>query len=102
MRKLLSLLLCVLLLSGCGGVEMPSAADSGTGGGADSLAVTEVRTDRLSGDCVMTTEYPAYGPDVDTVTVLIGNRSEELLETGGIYSQLYKTQNALALDALKD
>ena len=25
----------------------------------------------------------------------------ELLETGGIYSQLYKTQNALALDALK-
>ena len=26
----------------------------------------------------------------------------ELLETGGIYSQLYKTQNALALDALKD
>ena len=44
MRKLLSLLLCVLLLSGCGGVEMPSAADSGTdsgtgggtGGGADS------------------------------------------------------------------
>ena len=27
---------------------------------------------------------------------------EELLETGGIYSQLYKTQNALALDALKE
>ena len=26
----------------------------------------------------------------------------ELLETGGIYSQLYKTQNALALDALKE
>ncbi len=26
----------------------------------------------------------------------------QLLETGGIYSQLYKTQNALALDALKD
>ena len=26
---------------------------------------------------------------------------EELLETGGIYSQLYKTQNALALEALK-
>ena len=26
----------------------------------------------------------------------------ELLETGGIYSQLYKTQNALALDAIKD
>ena len=25
-----------------------------------------------------------------------------LLETGGIYSQLYKTQNALALDAIKD
>ena len=86
MRKLLSLLLCVLLLSGCGGVEMPSAADSGTGGGADSLAVTEVRTDRLSGDCVMTTEYPVYGPDVDTVTVLIENRSEEPLETGADFS----------------
>ena len=26
----------------------------------------------------------------------------QLLETGGIYSQLYKTQNALALDAIKD
>ena len=26
---------------------------------------------------------------------------EQLLETGGIYSQLYKTQNALALEALK-
>ena len=26
----------------------------------------------------------------------------ELLETGGIYSQLYKTQNALALDAMKE
>ena len=26
----------------------------------------------------------------------------ELLETGGIYSQLYKTQNALALDAIKE
>ena len=26
----------------------------------------------------------------------------QLLETGGIYSQLYKTQNALALDALKE
>ena len=26
---------------------------------------------------------------------------EELLETGGIYSQLYKTQNALALEAMK-
>ena len=26
----------------------------------------------------------------------------ELLETGGIYAQLYKTQNALALDALKE
>ncbi|MCI7020301.1 MAG: ABC transporter ATP-binding protein/permease [Clostridiales bacterium] len=26
----------------------------------------------------------------------------DLLKTGGIYSQLYKTQNALALDALKD
>ncbi|MEE0110287.1 MAG: ABC transporter ATP-binding protein [Oscillospiraceae bacterium] len=26
---------------------------------------------------------------------------DELLETGGIYSQLYKTQNALALEALK-
>ena len=26
---------------------------------------------------------------------------EELLETGGIYAQLYKTQNALALEALK-
>ena len=26
---------------------------------------------------------------------------DQLLETGGIYSQLYKTQNALALEALK-
>ena len=84
MKQLLSVLLCVLLLSGCGVAETAPADEgqSGSGGEADILPLTEVRKGNLSGECVMTTEYPAYGPDVDTVTVLIENRSEEPLETG--------------------
>ena len=74
-KRLLSILLCAVLLSGCGAAETPSAGGEKASGGADSLAPTEVRKDQLSEDCVMTTEYPAYGPDVDTVTVLLENRS---------------------------
>lgn len=86
MRKLFLLLLCILLLSGCGGAETPTAGGEQAGSEADSLAPTEVRKDQLHEDCVMTTEYPVYGPDVDTVTVLMENRSEELLETGAVFS----------------
>ncbi|MDY3282417.1 immunoglobulin-like domain-containing protein [Dysosmobacter sp.] len=87
MKRLFSVLLCVLLLSGCGAAETAPADEGQSGGGtADTLPLTEVRKDRLSGDCVMTTEYPAYGPDVDTVTVLLENRSEEPLETGADFA----------------
>lgn len=85
-KRLLSILLCAVLLSGCGAAETPSVGGEKASGGADSLAPTEVRKDQLSEDCVMTTEYPAYGPDVDTVTVLLENRSEEPLETGADFA----------------
>ena len=45
-----------------------------------------------------------YGEDIvaiaDGVIAECGTH-EELLKTDGIYSQLYKTQNALALEAMR-
>lgn len=92
MRRIALFLLCALLC-GCGtrSPQADSPAESrqemdSDGGGADNLEMTDVRERWLSTDCVMTTEYPAYSPDVDTVTVLLENRSEEWVETGAPFT----------------
>ena len=92
MRRIALFLLCALLC-GCGtrSPQTGNPAESrqemaSDGGGADNLEMTDVRERWLSTDCVMTTEYPAYSPDVDTVTVLLENRSEEWVETGAPFT----------------
>ena len=57
----------------------------------------------LDGEAITITmeDVDSVGRLADGVITECGTHGE-LLETGGIYSQLYKTQNALALDAIKE
>ena len=54
----------LLLLGGC-------AAQGTSGTKADTLEVTKVRSEDMSELCAMETEWPAYAPDMETVTVLL-------------------------------
>lgn len=53
---------------------------------ADSLAQTTVREAGPDVGCAMTTEWSEYAPGVETVTVLLENRSDQAWETGADFS----------------
>lgn len=93
MKRIFAVLLCAALLCSCGvesGTSAPADSHPETTeeqkGGADGLAPTEVGEVLRDTGCVITTEHPAYGPDVETVTVLLENRSDAVLETGAAFS----------------
>lgn len=76
MKRALALLaMALLLLGGC-------TAQGTSGTKADTLEVTKVRAADMSELCAMETEWPAYAPDVEAVTVLLRNQGETPVTTG--------------------
>lgn len=73
MRKLLSFLLCMLLLTGCGAKQAVSAYMDG-----DVAAVSQVLPEGVS----MTLEWPEYSTSAASITYLITNNTDTEITTG--------------------
>ncbi len=82
--SILPALALALSLTACGGTPAADgAAESAPAPAeADSLAQTTVQEASPDVGCAMTTEWSEYAPGVETVTVLLENRSEQAWETG--------------------
>lgn len=87
MKRLISILLIFLMLTGCGPQERTTPEEQGPSAGEITLPESSTQTEYDAGECActMTTEWTEYDPSVEAVWYILKNESGRDVETGADY-----------------